>query len=474
MNGDSQFKEVKNKLDSVGCGFCLAKWTQVTMHLHNGMTHSCHHPMPHKIPLSEIKNNPSALHNTKYKKERRKEMLNNQRPVECEYCWNVEDNSNSFSDRVFKSEEPWALPYLNEITELDWRANYNPKYVEVSFSNTCNFKCSYCGPLFSSKWVEESEKFGGYPTSANFNNLNYLNNNDLNSYKHSEENPYVEAFWKWWPELYRDLHTFRITGGEPLLSKDTWKVLDYIIEEENPNKNLHLAINTNLGSPKKLIDTFIEKINKIEEGERVKDFIIFTSIDGWGKQAEYGRHGMDFELFWENLENVLIKCPTVTIGIMCTYNAFSVTSFDLLIKNVYELKKKYSSLKRAWTTAVTLDSSYLRYPRHQTVQMLPKEFSENVKMHYEVMKEHEEIFHTIHNEYGVTYGYSEVEITKIKRIYDWMLSPQNKDEQERNRIDFIKFVDEHDKRRETNFLEVFPEFKQFYEDYKMKTNGYNI
>ena len=90
------------------------------------------------------------------------------------------------------------------------------------------------------------------------------------------------------------------------------------------------------------------------------------------------------------------------------------------------------------------------------------------------MKEHEEIFHTIHNEYGVTYGYSEVEITKIKRIYDWMLSPQNKDEQERNRIDFIKFVDEHDKRRETNFLEVFPEFKQFYEDYKMKTNGYNI
>ena len=307
-----------------------------------------------------------------------------------------------------------------------------------------------------------------------FNNLNYLNNNDLNSYKHSEENPYVEAFWKWWPELYRDLHTFRITGGEPLLSKDTWKVLDYIIEEENPNKNLHLAINTNLGSPKKLIDTFIEKINKIEEGERVKDFIIFTSIDGWGKQAEYGRHGMDFELFWENLENVLIKCPTVTIGIMCTYNAFSVTSFDLLIKNVYELKKKYSSLKRAWTTAVTLDSSYLRYPRHQTVQMLPKEFSENVKMHYEVMKEHEEIFHTIHNEYGVTYGYSEVEITKIKRIYDWMLSPQNKDEQERNRIDFIKFVDEHDKRRETNFLEVFPEFKQFYEDYKMKTNGYNI
>ena len=50
-------------------------------------------------------------------------------------------------------------------------------------------------------------------------------------------------------DLYHDLHTFRITGGEPLMSKDTWKVLDYIIETDNPNKNLSLAINSNLGVP---------------------------------------------------------------------------------------------------------------------------------------------------------------------------------------------------------------------------------
>ena len=49
------FKDVKDKLDNVGCGFCIAKWSQVTMHLHNGMTHSCHHPIPHKIPLSFTK-----------------------------------------------------------------------------------------------------------------------------------------------------------------------------------------------------------------------------------------------------------------------------------------------------------------------------------------------------------------------------------------------------------------------------------
>ena len=463
---NGQYQEVKDRLDSVGCGFCLAKWTQVTMHLHNGMTHSCHHPSPHKIPLDEILENPTALHNTNYKKEKRKEMLEGKRPKECDYCWKVEDNSNSFSDRVFKSEEPWSLPFFEEISTAKWDTNYNPKYVEVAFSNACNFKCSYCGPMFSSKWVEEVEKHGGYPTTGNFNNLEYFKETKTLPFKHSEENPYVEAFWKWWPDLYKDLHTFRITGGEPLLAKDTWKVLDYIIEQENPNRNLHFAINSNLGSPDKLIDGFIEKINKIESEGRVKDFVIFTSADAWGKQAEYGRNGLDFEQFWKNINKILEKCPTVTIGIMCTYNAFSVFSFDELINNVYELKKKYSSLKRAWTTAVTLDASYLRFPQHQTVQVLPSRFSRNVKSNYELMKSLEEVYHVNLNENGVTYGFAEVEITKIKRIYDWMLSNQNQNELKTNRYDFFKFVTEHDIRRNTNFVETFPELKTFYEDCK--------
>ena len=48
--------------------FCLAKWHHVTMYLHLGETHSCYHPPPHEIPIEELKDNPSALHNTKQKK----------------------------------------------------------------------------------------------------------------------------------------------------------------------------------------------------------------------------------------------------------------------------------------------------------------------------------------------------------------------------------------------------------------------
>ena len=134
------YPSVKAALDQVGPGMCLAKWNQVTIHLATGHTHSCHHPNTHKIPLQEIAADPSALHNTIFKKQQRQHMLDGNRPEECGYCWNVEDNvkeANIFSDRVAKSAEKWSQN-LDEVLEAG-AGNFNPTYVEVSFSNVCNF-----------------------------------------------------------------------------------------------------------------------------------------------------------------------------------------------------------------------------------------------------------------------------------------------------------------------------------------------
>lgn len=448
---------LKKDLDNIGCGFCLAKWTQTTLHLQNGHTHSCHHPRTHKISEKEIKRNPSALHNTTYKKHKRKEMLQGKRPEECDYCWNVEDNSDRFSDRVFKSAESWSLPFFNEIKEADWRADYNPKYVEVSFSNACNFKCSYCGPAFSTTWMEEIEKHGSYPTTDRFNSLDWLKNEDKKPILQREYNPYVEAFWKWWPELYRDLHTFRITGGEPLLSKDTWGVLDYIINEKNPNKELKIAINSNLGVPDKLIDKLIEKINKIEDENRVKEFIIFTSCDTWGEHAEYIRNGLKFNQFWDNINKILTKCPKVVITFMVTYNALSVFKYDTFIKEVYKLKDYYASEDRYWNSATFLDSSYLRHPVHQTVKILPYQLSNLILNQVKLIN-----FLATPSFNSKQIGYSDIEMQKVKRIYDWMISPNDENLLLKSRLDFYKFFNEHDKRRGTNFVKTFPELEEFY------------
>ena len=236
MDEFNDVKKFSEHLDNISPSMCFAKWKQVTLHLQTGHNHSCHHPKTHKTPIEEIKKDPSALHNTSFKKEQRKMMMNGKRPSECDYCWRVEDSAKDksvLSDRYTKSFEPWAQDYKQEILEKG-TASINPSYLEVSFSNVCNFKCSYCAPEISSKWMEEIKQHGAYPTSTNFNNLENVAKQNKMPIPHKDPNPYVDAFWKWWPELYKDLRVFRITGGEPLMTKNTFKVLDYVLENPNP------------------------------------------------------------------------------------------------------------------------------------------------------------------------------------------------------------------------------------------------
>jgi predicted nucleotidyltransferase len=56
-------------------------------------------------------------------------------------------------------------------------------------------------------------------------------------------------------------------------------------------------------------------------------------------------------------------------------------------------------------------------------------------------------------------GFYPFEIEKMSRIID--MFKQNKPvlEQQEN---FIRFVDEHDRRRGTNFVETFPQLQEFY------------
>ena len=460
------FNITKDKLNKVGCGFCLAKWTQVTMHLHNGTTHSCHHPVPHKVGLDEIKENYKALHNSVIKKNARKEMLENKKPMECGYCWSVEDNSNSFSDRIFKSSEPWSEPYFDEIKNSKWDDDYNPKYVEVSFSNTCNFKCAYCGPEYSSKWMEEIEKYGGYDLSIDYNALDRIKKNKTKPYKHSESNPYVKAFWEWWPELYNNLDTFRITGGEPLLSKDTWGVLDYILETKTPNKELKLSINSNLGVPDELIDKLILKLDKIITEERVKEIILYTSCDTYGKQSEYTRFGMNYENLMNNIDKVLSKLPNVTVVVMSTFNIFSIFSYELLIKQIHELKIKHFNLKRYWNSAIILDTSYLRFPDFLSFRLLKDYIDVEYFNRCEKYMKFNSTYRSL-NFYEPQHigdvGFSTKEIEKITRIKDIFMSDKSTDELtfDREKKDFFNFINEYEKRRHVKCEDYFPELINF-------------
>lgn len=452
---DKQLIEYKkNTLDTISPSFCSAKWSQVTIHLGLGHTHSCHHPKTHVIPIEEIARDPSALHNTIQKKQARAEMLAGDRPSECDYCWRVEDSGQVLSDRVLKSYEPWSRNMLGQIRQAGAVESINPNYVEVSFSNVCNFKCSYCSPDISSKWMEEVKQFGAYPTSRQFNNLAHIKEQDKMPLLESEDNPYVDAFWAWWPDLYPTLHTFRITGGEPLMTKHTFRVLDYIIA--NPNHNLELGINSNLCVPTKLLDKFIKKLKLV--AKCVKAVKIYTSCEAHGAQAEYGRYGMNYDTWYNNCCRVLKEIPKVPLTIMSTYNALSVTSYQEFLQDMLALKKLQGKIPwyhrllrfKYGQHRVHLDIPYLNNPLHQNLAILTPDYLELIRAQITFMKQHEEFYPS--------------EVQKLERVLG-VFEPRIlgvDPTQHTNRKDFVKFVDEHDRRRSTNFLGTFPQMTKFY------------
>jgi len=457
MDYNTHLTKVKQELDEVSPSFCVAKWKQVTMHLQNGHTHSCHHPTTHFVSVDEIKKNPTALHNSQFKKEQRKLMLEGERPSECDYCWRVEDNAkDSFSDRIHKSaDDSWARPYINDILTKPWDDNTDPSYVEVSFGNVCNFKCSYCSPHISSQWMEEIERFGPYPTKHNFNNLTWIKQQNQMPIPNNQDNPYVDAFWEWFPTMYKELKYFRITGGEPLLNKNTFKVLDYIIA--NPNPNLEVAINTNMNPPKELFDKFLEKAKIIIDGKLLKNFKLFTSAEAHGKQSEYIRFGMDYDLWLENIHKTYQAIPSMQFTIMSTYNVLSSTTYTQFLQDVLAIKQKYGT---PTYNPMLLDIPYLRYPEHQSVFIMDEEqlnmLKEQVTFMYKNL-ENKDWPDTINRGFFVN------EAEKLKRIYTMVEhSIKNPTEYtEQNRKDFAIFVLEHDKRRGTNFAETFPELSDF-------------
>ena len=431
-------KPVKEELDSIGCGMCLAKWTQVTIHLGPGITHSCHHVGAHKIPLDELKNNPNALHNTIEKKMRRKEMREGKRPKECDYCWRIEDNTQEYSDRVWKSSANWSQVDKELIFNSDPMDDIYPRYVEVSFSNVCNFKCSYCGPAFSSKWTEEIKSKGPYKLYQT--HYNGIKESEV-SYPNREDNPYIEAFWKWFPEAVKHMYTFRITGGEPLLSKHTFKVIDYLLE--NPQPNLHFAINTNACPPGDLWKTFVEKIKQLEDTKSIKYFSLYSSAESFGKHAEYSRDGMDWELFSKNLRYFLDNTNTSELMLMSAVNILGLPSLTTYLRFV-------SKLKKGNVDRIVADFAYVRHPEFLDIKIADKiTIDKYLKPSIQYMISKKENF-------------SEYEYIKLNRIYEDCVARFKKDiDVSKERLQFLQFIKEYDKRRGKNFAEVFTEYNNF-------------
>ena len=317
------FLEYRDRvINKISPSFCGAKWYNATIWLGNGATTSCHHPPSHQIPLTDLETSYKAIHNTTYKKAVRKQMLEGVRPKECDYCWKMENlGKDVISDRTHKSVIYTDQELLDAKDQLGATEDVDLKTLEISFDAICNFACSYCNASFSTKWQKDINKNGPYQNLVSDGAGAFQHNGDhaMPYGKLNLENPYVDAFWKWWEgELQHSLRELRVTGGEPSMSRQFWKLMKWW--ETNQNSEIDFAINSNLGISDKIMDALIKY------SHNVKSFHIYTSCESYGTHAEYIRDGLIYPTWKKNLVRIIEEAKVNQVICMMTINSLCLVS----------------------------------------------------------------------------------------------------------------------------------------------------
>ena len=435
-------------LNSISCSFCAAKWYNASLHLGHGFTNSCHLPLPHPIDLEEIKTNPSALHNTKHKKEMRRMMLTGVKPAECSYCWKIEDiGRNNISDRVYKSQI-YKEEDIEALKHIPWDQDIPLKTVEVSFDRICQFACSYCNSGYSTAWGKDIKNNGAYQKfKTSSAGAYYADGSWSEMYgKYAGDNPYVNAFLEWWPELSQTLEEIRISGGEPSQSHNFWAFMETM--KKYPSPNLRLAINSNLG----LNQATLEKLVNITHEIDVKEFDIYTSCEAYGEQAEYIRDGLNYDLWRENLVKVIENANIRQVVIMMTINSLCLFSITEFLDDMLKLKKQYGTHKpivdfnilrwAAFMSPLTLPDD-IKYELHGKLSMWWRKHKKNPLIN---MHEGAQIERLIDYIEVVNRGHNTTEMDMEMQFHD-----------------FKSFYTQYDIRRNKNFQETFPEIADWYD-----------
>jgi organic radical activating enzyme len=438
---DLQYK--RRVIDIKSASFCAAKWYNATIWLGSGQTTSCHHPLPHQVSVEQVIVNPKALHNTREKKNDRALMQDGLRPAGCEYCWKIEDMSkDSISDRVYKT-------VIYEDKDLDEAFNTRPEQdinlqtLEIAFDRTCQLACSYCNPAFSTTWVRDIHRNGPYTNLVSDGRNHFTHTHDSSQlYTINDTNPYVEAFFKWWEtDLHKTLKELRITGGEPLMSGYTWRLIDWFKDHRGQSKT-RLAINSNLGFEQ-------DKLERLLDATQGIDLDLYTSNESIDQHAVYIRDGLDWDQWCSNVVYLLDSGRLRGLHVMCTINALCLLSLAEFLWKIVELKKKYGK------DAINFSLNILRFPSFQSPLVLPLEVREECIR--QLLPLGDLSVDTLH----------EFEVNQIGRLVSYLREVDSPHSGAMtNSIlqrDFKNFYEQYDQRRGKDFRHTFPQLAEWYD-----------
>ncbi len=396
---------------------CQLKWNWSTIYLSTGQTASCHRTNIHHFDTQIF-----DFHNTPNKLQDRQRMLQGLWPEQgCEYCKNIE-LAGGQSDRMTNLDFP-GIHAPKELESDHSATRVTPRILEVYFDNTCNLKCVYCGPHFSSLWDAENRQHGRFEKNGLIINDKWPRNPDIEHHK--------DRLFLWLQHNGHHLTNFNILGGEPLYQQEFDRCLEHFMLYPAPD--IDLQIFTNLKCKPDRLQGVLAKIRNLLDKGKIRDFTVTASIDCWGAAQEYARYPLNL-VEWQGNFEILVKESWLKLVVGSTITPLTIHTLVDLIDRLNHWRQ-YRTIHHYFNSVTS--------PSYMFIDIFGDLFKADFQKALAAMPDHD------------------ANQIRVKQYLDGIAKQSASKEINRDEVlKLATFLDEMDRRRNTHWPTAFPWLEQ--------------
>ena len=428
MENVSGVKKESGQLNNPSKTFCMHPFTGLATREDGAICACCR-----SHPVGFIQNDTlENIWNNDAMQRIRRQVLNGERPTECEPCFSLEDQGvESLRMRHIAGKIPEARINLYPNTQLLEVMPFEIPTMELKLNNLCNLKCRMCHPMDSTSWNDWSEVKDFYKAEGNIMYA-IVEEHDL------ERKPFLDKFQdnpEWWASLEKLLPYFRrveFAGGEPLMDPQHYRILDMLAPYGH---QIEIKYATNL--------SMLGKSNRTvwEYWPKFKSVAVNVSIDGIGTSYEYVRGNASWAELINNIKQIQ-SIPNISriVGAV-TVQVSNVLVLDKIIEYFLD------------DLGIVFHTHRVEYPKLLSAQVLPQplrmlaiarliNIQERIK-DFKLVKKHPELL-------AYTVG-------QIQDNINYLSARDQSDKWK----DCVEFNQRLDVTRDQNFTDVTPEFKLY-------------
>lgn len=380
---------------------CVIPWIHCSIET-TGEVYPCSVYDPSKGSMGSLKNYTieEIWHSENYK-TLRSQMLKGMIPEGCISCYKTEEHGGQSK----RQRENNLRKHLLHLVQND-SPPFELRYVDFRFSNICNFKCRYCGPMSS------------HSIASEYKQLKWNNTYDTDILKFKKEN-IIDSLYK----RINDLEEIYFCGGEPLLMDEHYEFLEKLIDAGNTD--LVIRYSSNLSRL-----TYKNK-HILDYWKHFSNISVHASIDHYGPKLEYIRKGAKWKEILSNLKEIS-GYNNIELRIAGTVSVFNV----LDLSDIFET---FNNLDMFDYNRIAI-ANVVRDPDYYNIQSLHPDIKKLATQKLQSYTPHNDMIQLM-----------------CKYITKHMNEKDTWEENKQKFADVTKTLDLH---RNESFLDIFPDLRK--------------